>query len=264
MTLALIAGSGTLPVEVIQACYDLKLVVIGFEGQTSPDLHPEIVLFPLGSIGKILEHLHHHKIKEIIFGGNLRRPSWSELQLDKTGTQWLKKLGWRALKGDNDLLAGILDLLHQEGFTILKPSDVLNNLLAPSGCLTALQPNKQDKADIERGISILKTLSPHDVGQAIIIQQGLVLGIEAIEGTAELIQRCGALRRPGKGGVLVKIAKSGQDQRIDLPTIGPDTIDQISQAGFKGIAISAGSTQILQSDALIKKADELELFVISL
>ena len=264
MTLALIAGSGTLPAEILQACRHRSLVVIGFEGQTSPDLHPEIALFPLGSIGKILDYLRQNGIEELIFAGALRRPSWSELHLDKIGTQWMKKLGWRALKGDNDLLSGILDLLQQEGFTILKPSDILTDLLAPSGCLTVTQPSEQDWADIERGVSILKILSPYDIGQSIVIQQGLVLGVEAIEGTANLIQRCSSLKRPEEGGVLIKIAKIGQDQRIDLPTIGPNTVDQISKAGLKGISVSAGSTQILDSAIVIEKANALGIFVVGI
>ncbi|RZI45272.1 LpxI family protein [Candidatus Finniella inopinata] len=262
MTLALIAGSGNLPVEILISCRDRNLVVVGFEGQTTPDLHPEMVLFPLGSIGKVLEYLREQEVTDIIFGGALRRPSWSELQLDKTGTQWLKKLGWKALKGDNDLLSGILDLLKHEGFNILKPSDVLDDLLAASGCLTIVQPNEQDLADIGRGADILKVLSLNDIGQSIVVQQGLVLGVEAIEGTAALIQRCDLLKRQGGGGVLVKIAKINQDQRIDLPTIGRETINQISQAGFAGIAVSAGTTQILDFHTVIKQANDLGVFVV--
>ena len=262
MTLALIAGSGDLPVEILNACQGRNLVVVGFEGQTSPELHPEMVLFPLGSIGRVLEYLRQQEVTDIIFGGALRRPSWSELQLDKTGTQWLKKLGWKALKGDNDLLSGILDLLKQEGFNILKPSDVLDDLLAGSGCLTRAQPNEQDWADIERGTDILKVLSPYDIGQSIVVQQGVVLGVEAIEGTATLIQRCGLLKRPGGGGVLVKMAKIHQDQRIDLPTIGAETILQVNGAGLKGIAVSASTTQILDFQTVVKQANDLDVFVV--
>jgi DUF1009 family protein len=264
MTLALIAGNGKLPFDIIQACQDKHLVIIGFEGQTDPSLSSHMVLFPLGSIGKILNYLHQQQVKDIIFGGSLRRPGWSELQLDKTGAIWLKKLGWQALKGDNDLLTGIIGLLQQEGFNILKPSEVLKDLLAAVGCLTKIQPNSQDRADIQRGVEILKALSSYDIGQAIVVQQGLVLGIEAIEGTKSLIQRCGDLKRAGQGGTLIKIAKTEQDQRIDLPTVGVNTLKQLKAVEIAGLAVSAGTTQILDISSFIELANRLGLFVIGL
>lgn len=262
--LALIAGSGDLPFEILQACQGKPLVVIGFEGQTDPSLSSDIALFSLGSIGKILSYLHQHQVKNIIFGGSLRRPGWSELQLDKTGALWLKKLGWRALRGDNDLLAGIMNLLEQEGFTILKPNDVMGDLLAPAGCLTKLQPTLQDWEDIERGGKILKTLSPYDIGQAAVVQQGLILGIEAIEGTEKLINRSGQLKRAGEGGTLIKFAKTGQDQRVDLPTVGPDTLKQLKEAGLVGLAVSAATTQIIDMSSFIEMANQLGLFVVGI
>jgi DUF1009 family protein len=264
MTLALIAGGGKLPFDIVQACRNKQLVIIGFEGQTDPSLSSQMVLFPLGSIGRILGYLNQHQIKDIIFAGSLRRPSWSELQLDKIGALWLKKLGWRALKGDNELLAGILDLLQQEGFNILQPSEIMKDLLVIAGCLTKVHPTSQDWLDIRRGIVILNTLSSSDIGQAIIVQQGLVLGIEAIEGTESLIQRCGGLKRAGEGGTLIKIAKIAQDQRIDLPTVGVDTLKQLKQAGLVGLAVSAGTTQILDRGPFIKLANQLGLFVTGL
>lgn len=262
MTLALIAGSGHLPLQIIQSCLDTKkpLLVIGFEGQTilEKDSYTE---FSLGSIGKILEHLKAHNIKEIVFAGGIRRPAWSELDLDWVGMKWFKTLGFKALKGDDDLLSGILDLLKQEGFKIIKPSDLLEGLMPTTGVLTTTLPSKNDWADIERGLVILNCLSSADVGQAVVVQQGLVLGIEAIEGTKVLIERCSNLKR-SSGGVLVKTAKTQQSQEVDLPTIGPDTIRQIKAAGFAGIALGAGNTQIIDYDKTIKLANEFNLFIV--
>ena len=262
MALALIAGSGNLPLQIIQSCVNKgkPLLVIGFEGQTTLEKNA-YTEFSLGAIGKILEHLKTNNIQEIVFAGGIRRPAWSELDLDWVGMKWFKTLGFKALKGDNDLLSGILDLLKQEGFNIIKPGDLLDNLMSTTGILTTTSPSESALADIERGLVILNSLSSADVGQAVIVQQGLVLGIEAIEGTAALIDRCSALKRSG-GGVLVKIAKTGQSQDVDLPTIGPDTIRQIKAAGFAGIALGARNTQIIDYDETIRLANEYNLFIV--
>ncbi len=264
MGIALIAGKGDLPRQIIQAFQEQPLYIVGFRGQTPVDLAPSLKLFPMGHIGAVLEYLHDNHVKKIVLAGALRRPSWSELSLDKTGAQWLKKLGWKALKGDNDILSGILNLLEGEGFEILKPSDILKTLMASGGCRTLLHPTKQDQQDIQRGVAVLQALSSHDVGQAIVVQQGMVLGIEAAEGTASLIKRCGDLKRHGGGGVLVKIAKTHQDQRVDLPTIGLETLYQLKEAGFLGVAVSTRTTQILQQDVVIEKANQLGLFIIGI
>lgn len=267
MTLALIAGSGNLPLEIIRSCQknNTYLIVIGFESQTHlNEMNVPYAQFSLGSIGKILAHFKKHNIKQIVFAGNIKRPSLKELQVDWIGAKWLQKLSLKAMKGDDALLSGILDLLQKEGFEILKPSDFLDNLILPAGTLTKISPTPDDYLDIDRGVQILKTLSPLDIGQSIIVQQGLVLGIEAIEGTKTLIQRCALLKREGSGGVLVKMAKTGQNKKIDLPTIGPETIEDLKKAGFVGIAAEANATQVIDYEQTIKLADEMGLFIVEI
>lgn len=265
MALALIAGNGNLPLEIIRSCQkrNIYLIVIGFESQIHlNEMNVPYAQFSIGSIGKILAHLKKHNIKQIVFAGNIKRPSLKELQVDWVGAKWLQKLSLKAMKGDDALLSAILKLLEKEGFEILKPSDFLDNLMLPVGTLTKALPTPEDYLDIERGAQILRTLSPLDVGQSVIVQQGLVLGIEAIEGTKALIERCGLLKRQGSGGVLVKMAKAGQNKKIDLPTIGPDTIQDLKKAGLVGIAAEANLTQVVDYEQTIKLADELGLFIV--
>ena len=267
MTLALIAGNGDLPLQIIKSCQkqNIYLIVIGFESQIHlNEMNVPYAQFSLGSIGKILDHLKKHNIKKIVFAGNIKRPSLKELQVDWVGAKWLKTLGIKALKGDDALLSGILELLQKEGFEILKPSDFLDNLMLPAGILTKVAPTPDDYLDIERGVQILKTLSPLDVGQSIVVQQGLVLGIEAIEGTKTLIERCASLKREGSGGVLVKMAKTTQNKKIDLPTIGPETIDGLKKAGFVGIAAEAKVTQVIDFEQTVKLANEMGLFIVEI
>jgi DUF1009 family protein len=162
------------------------------------------------------------------------------------------------------LLKAVTAELEGEGFHVVAAHDVFRDLLTPAGPLGGLTPDEQAEGDIARGMAVIRALGPLDVGQAVIVQQGLVLGIEAIEGTDALIERCGMLRRDGPGGVLVKMTKPTQDLRFDLPTIGVITVERCAAAGLRGIAIEAGKTIALDRDAIAAQADRLGLFVVGL
>jgi UDP-2,3-diacylglucosamine hydrolase len=119
-------------------------------------------------------------------------------------------------------------------------------------------------ADIVRGERIARALGALDVGQAVVVQQGLILGVEAIEGTDALLRRCAGLRREGPGGVLVKVEKPGQEQRADRPTIGPQTVTLAAMAGLRGIAVEAAATIVLDRDEVVAGADRAGLFVVGI
>jgi DUF1009 family protein len=123
-------------------------------------------------------------------------------------------------------------------------------------------PDEDARADIEHGIGVARALGALDIGQAVVVQQGLVLGVEAAEGTDELLRRCAGLRRDGPGGVLVKMAKPGQERRADLPTIGPQTLTLAAAAGLRGIAAEAAMTLVIDRAELVRAADEAGLFVV--
>jgi len=140
--------------------------------------------------------------------------------------------------------------------------DVVSDLLAPQGLLGAIAPEAEAKADIALGIEVALGLGALDVGQAVVVQQGLVLGVEAAEGTDALIERCAGLRRSGFGGVLVKVKKPGQERRADLPTIGVSTVTAVAAAGLGGIAVEAGGTLVMDRVAMAAAADRAGVFVI--
>jgi DUF1009 family protein len=263
--LALLAGSGQLPYQVIAACQAINkpFVIIAFTGQTDPELvvgHPHYWTH-LGAVGDIVGQLHGHGVKEIVMVGHIRRPAFSEIRLDGLGVRWLGRMGWQAF-GDDGVLSSITRLLEEEGFSVIGATSLIDGLLCPPGVLGNHHPCERDYQDIARGIEVIKALGTVDVGQAAVIQQGLVLGVEAIEGTAKLLERCGSLRRTGPGGVLVKIAKPGQSHRVDLPTIGTETINQTHQANLVGIAVQTGATQILDRENVIKEANRHGLFIV--
>ncbi|MHA1558472.1 MAG: LpxI family protein [Alphaproteobacteria bacterium] len=270
MSLAVFAGKGDLPKHIIESCYRSKksVVVVGFEGQTTGSLVENFKIpfkmFPIGKIGGILSFLKKHCVKEIVLAGALDRPNFKELTIDRIGLNWMMRLGGKLFKGDNSLLTSIVSLLEKEGFKILSPSDVLGGILAARGFLTEKKPTRDDLCDIRYGIKILDTLSKFDIGQSVIVENGVVLGIEAIEGTERLIKRCAPLKRQKKGGVLIKMAKKGQSDKVDLPTIGLNTIDQVTESGLFGIAIGAGSTQIIDYNNTLKKAERNNIFIVSI
>ena len=140
----------------------------------------------------------------------------------------------------------------------------MTDMAARSGLYGSVEPDAQARQDIERGAEVAKALGALDVGQSVVVQQGLVLGVEAIEGTDKLLARVKDLRREGVGGVLVKLAKPQQEKRADLPTIGPRTIKEAADAGLRGIAFEEGGALIVDEEECCRLADRQGLFLLGL
>lgn len=265
--IALLAGKGNLPRTLLHVFQKQKrpFVILAFKGQTETNLVKNLphIWLHFGEAGKALRYFKENHIQEIVMAGAISRPTMSEIRPDWEGVKWLAKIGSKAL-GDDNLLKLIIGMIEEKGYKILGPDDILADLLAPTGILTSIEPDEQAWRDIGRGVEILVALSPVDVGQAVVIQEGLILGIEAIEGTDALIERAGALHRPGLGGVLIKTAKHHQENRADLPTIGLETIHKVLTAGLRGIAIEAGRTLFLNREESLKFAQEKGLFIVGL
>jgi UDP-2,3-diacylglucosamine hydrolase len=260
--IGIIAGSGALFSLVLAEAITQQLhpVIVSFNDFPPQSKFPHLQT-SLGKIGEILEFFKTHNIKHLVFAGKVPRPSLTSLGFDATGIKWMQKLGIKAFAGDDALLKGITELLSGEGFQIISPKDFLPTLVLKSGTYTTAQPNQVDNQDIERGLNVLKTLACADVGQACIVHEGLVLGVEAIEGTQNLIERCLNLKRTTNGGVLIKIAKQNQTTLVDLPTIGIETITAMQNCHLNGIAISANTTQVLDFKSVINLCNQHNLFL---
>jgi DUF1009 family protein len=193
--------------------------------------------------------------------GKVKRPSFSALRPDRMGTKLLARMGGAFFSGDDALLKAIVSFMEEEGFIVVGSDEVLGGLIAPVGILGKIHPDQRARDDIAQGLKILKVLGELDIGQAVIVEQGYVLGVEAAEGTDTLIERCGLLRRNDKSGVLIKAHKPQQETRVDLPAIGPETIEKVHSCGFAGIAVEAGGSLIIDKENVIKKADELGIFL---
>lgn len=266
--LGIIAGGRDLPRELIERCRAIGRphFVLAFKGQTDPDTVKDTdhAWVHVGAVGQALKHLRQAGVEDLVMVGPLRRPSWSELRPDAKGALWVARLT-RLGFGDDSLLRIITQELEKEGFNVVGVDSLMgDDFLAPLGVMGTVEPDAIARQDVKRGVEVALALGKVDVGQAVIIQQGMVLGVEALEGTDGLIERCKALARPGAGGILVKIAKPGQERRVDLPTIGPETVESAIQAGLRGIAIEAGSVQILYRKLMLEKANQAGIFILGI
>jgi DUF1009 family protein len=265
--LGIIAGAGELPLRAVEACRAVgrPVFVLALEGAASPATVESVphAWIRLGAAGQGLRLLKENGVEELVMIGGVRRPSLFALRPDWRTARFFARIGYRAL-GDDGLLRAVIRELESEGFRVVGADTVLGDALATEGPLGALRPDVQAESDIGRGLEVARALGALDVGQAAVVQQGIVLGVEAAEGTDALLARCGPLRRDGPGGVLVKVAKPGQDRRADLPTIGPATVAAAAAAGLRGIAVEAGATLVADRTAVVAAADRVGLFVVGI
>lgn len=266
--LGIIAGGGNAPRQLIDACREKgrNVFVICLKGHADENVAEGFpcAWISLGEVGLLKQVIAEQQIKEIVMLGRVRRPSLAELKPDAFTLKLLTKIGFN-MAGDDQLLTSIGKAIESEtGVKIIGAHEVFSDILTPEGILTNASPDKAAWKDIERGREIAKQLGALDVGQAVIVQQGIVLGVEAVEGTDALIARSADLRREGPGGVLIKMSKPQQNRRVDLPTIGLETIDAAHAAGLRGIAVESGRSIFVERQKTLEKANELGLFIIGL
>lgn len=264
--LGIIAGKGALPQRIAESCRARgePFFVLAFEGETDPVFLASVehAFIRHGAVGQTLELLTSRGIDCLVLAGRIERPKLRDLKPDAKGAQLLGRLGKALFAGDDRLLSTITSFFEEEGFTILRVEEVLQEGAAPHGVMGAHQPDAQAMEDITLGMKVAKSIGALDIGQAVIVQHGYVLGVEAVEGTDALITRCATLKQTDTGGVLVKMAKPQQDERVDLPAIGMETVRMMAAAGFKGIAVEAGHALVIDRAAAIAEADARGIFII--
>ncbi len=267
MRTGVIAAGGPFPLKVAEAAAKRGGVFVvclrGFCDAADYAHLPHMEERP-GAAGAIIARLRAEGVMRLAMAGQAKRPSMLGLWPDAWARAALAKLGPAVLKGDDSFLRGIVRLLEEEGFEVVSPQSLLEDAMAPAGLLAGPAPDDAARADIARGMAVLHALAAQDVGQAVVVQQGLVLGIEAIEGTDALLARAGALRREGPGGVLVKLPKQGQEMRVDAPAIGPRTVENAAAAGLRGIAVAAGGTILAGREEALQKARAAGIFILGL
>jgi len=263
--LGIIAGGGVLPGQLVAACkaegrpYYL-LGLTGFADATALGREPDSWI-RLGEAGKAFEVLRAANVGAVVMAGTVRRPSLAELRPDARTAAFFARIAGRAL-GDDGLLRAVIAEVEREGFTVVGPDDILQALIAKVGALGRHQPDAAAETDIAVGTKAALSLGRQDIGQAVVVRDGTVIGMEDQTGTAALMARCVTLKPSTPSGVLVKMKKPQQERRIDLPAIGPETVQQAVAAGVKGIAIEAGGGLILDADEVAAAADAAGIFVV--
>lgn len=255
---AVIAGSGLLPGILVRAV-DPPPMVLALEGNLPDGMTPDCV-FRLETLGTVLQDLQRDGISEVCFAGGITRPVLDPTHLD-AATLPLVPLFQSALqKGDDGALRAVIEIFESSGFRIRGAHEICPELTCAAGVPSQIQPTEEQKADAARGQEITGYLSAADVGQACVIYRRQAIAIEGAFGTDWMLA---SLRhRPdGTGGVLYKAPKAGQDLRVDMPAIGPDTVGAVQAAGLSGIVIEADRVLILDKPEVISRCDAAGLFL---
>lgn len=260
--IGIIAGNGLLPISLANSfikqggqCY-----IAALEGEANPVLYKDFThqFFKIGMVKPIIEYFRKYDVKNIILAGGVNRPNLRSIKVDLMGSRLLARILKQKFLGDDKLLSIVTDFLEEKGFRVVSSYEILRT---NNDVMTIAVPSRIDNTDIELGIKLLDSIGYLDVGQSVIVDNGYIIGIEAAEGTDNLIERCSYLRKNSTGGVLIKMMKKGQDTRIDIPTIGAKTISNLANYGYKGLAIQKDKVIILEIERSIGLANECGLFI---
>jgi UDP-2,3-diacylglucosamine hydrolase len=252
--LGIIAGGGALPGLLVAACQSSgrPYYVLGLTGFADSIADSWI---KLGEAGKGFDALRAAGVAEVVMAGAVKRPKLSELKTDLKGAAMLARIAGRAALGDDNLLTAVVAEVESEGFKVVGADSILAGLLAPAGVLGRHAPDESARNDIAVGFAAAKALGKADVGQAVVVKEGEVIASEGADGTDAML---GSVT----GGVLVKVKKPQQERRVDLPTVGPNTVRNAIAAGLRGVAVETGHTFTLDRSRMIAVADEAGLFIV--
>lgn len=263
--LGILAGGGRVPEELAIAARDRgwPVHVVAIDGEADAAFPG----FPLtrvnwGQIGRMIRAFKENGVSHLAIVGRVTRPDLTRLKPDFG----LVKAIFHILKivaagGDDGVLRKVVRFFEGHGFTVIGPADIASHLTASEGVLSRNAPQPGDEADIALGMTILRILGPFDVGQSVAVRDGKVLAIEGAEGTDRMLERIAGAQDGPSGGVLVKHAKPNQDLRVDMPVIGPDTVNNTTRAGLSGIAVGAGKVLLTSRDGIIDRADQSGMFI---
>ena len=263
---AVIAGKGRFPLLVTQEAkrQGLQVIVMGLKGWADPELARHANVYEevqVGHLGRLIERLKFHGVRQAVMAGQV-----TKAVLDDTGVVFdaltlaiLATVKDRSVPG---LLGAVAERLAKDGITLLDSSSFLTANLCPAGPLTRRRPTAEETRDIAVGAEAARRIASLDVGQTVLVKDGVVIAVEAVEGTNAAIRRAHAMRGPGF--VVVKMAAPAHDRRFDLPVIGLDTIDTVVETGGRCVAMEQGVVLILDKDAVIQAADTAKLCLIGI
>lgn len=267
---AIIAGNGLLPFAVADALREQgkSPFLVLLRGEADERLyqfdHCEISIV---EFARLIRSLKAAGIRNIVLAGGVKcRPRLRDLRLDGPTLRALPRIFLALGRGDDALLRAFISLMEGYGFHVIGAHEVVPGLLAPKGVvLTGKRSDRHEQRNIALAAEAARRLGELDVGQGAVAVGGRVVALEGAEGTDSMLERVSRLRREGriprKGGVLVKVMKPHQEERADLPAIGPQTVENAHRAGLCGIVVEAGYSFILNMEQVIKTADHHGMFI---
>ena len=262
--LGIIAGLGDLPVNIAQEMHRTGRSV--YIVRLADFDEPRLAEFPgevvgMGEIGKQLRLLKKAGCVDVVFAGAVKRPDFAKLKFDMRGARLLPKIISGARKGDDALLRVMVDAFESDGLKVVGADEIIGNLTSKIGLIAGHKPSENNIADMRHAALIATQIGALDIGQGCVVKDGLVLAVEAQEGTDEMLRRVAGLPSEIRGGVLVKRPKPMQERRVDLPTIGVSTLELAIKAGLDGVGVEAEGALIIDKPAITTLANELGLFI---
>jgi len=271
--IAILCAGGALPFAVVEAmrAAGRPFIVVAIEGIADPELSRlDATWLALGQLGKLFALLRRESCAGVVLVGAMNRPTLGSMRIDAIGWTYLFDFLRNVRLGDDAMLRRMMRWFELQGFPVLGVADVAPELVAPEGRLGKVAPPAKAVTAAIRGFACLDALSPFDVGQAVVAFGQRIVAIEGAEGTDAMLARVAEIRREGRlprggqDGVLLKAAKVGQSLRVDMPVIGPLTIERAAGAGLAGVIIEAHRVLLLESASVLAAADKAGLFLFGL
>lgn len=263
-SIGIIAGRGQFPLLVAREARAMgkRVVICGFHGHTSAELEEvadAFMLIHLGQFGKLLSFFGEHGVRNVCFAGAINKPKALDLRPDLRAARVLFRLRG---KGDDALLRAVIEELESDGLCVSQAAKLVPSLRAPEGVLTKREPTEEEWEDIHYGWPIARIIGQLDIGQCLVVKRGIVMAVEGPEGTDATLRRGGMLG--GAGCVAIKLVKPGQDERIDLPALGLDTINTLAEHGYTCLAFEAYKTLFFDREASLAQAEKHGITLVAL
>jgi DUF1009 family protein len=263
-TIGIIAGSGQFPNLVAEGARsrNLDVAICGFHGHTDPSLENTANVFTLvhlGQFSKLIRFFKKHHVRRICFAGAINKPKALQIRPDWRAARILMRM---RNKGDDALLRAAAEEFASEGLLVVQPAEFAPGLLAPEGVLSTREPTGDEWMDIRFGWPIARSMGRFDIGQCLVVRQGMVMAVECLEGTDATLARGAQLGGPGC--MAIKVVKPGQDERMDLPSIGTTTMEILIANKFSGLALQASKTLFFDREKALAMADAAKLCIVAL
>jgi len=237
-----------------------KYVIIDLSKKKFFRKNPHSQSFSIGQFGKIFKFLSENKCKKVLFAGKINKPKFSSLKVDFKGFYYLPTIIKAAKLGDAAILKAVIKILVKEKIKVLNSNAYNPELTLSKGCYTKLKPNTKDMVSVNMGIKSLSVLNPHNHVQGLVVRNSFIITKEKIHGTKKMLQAIN--KEKNSHGILIKFPKKNQDLRIDLPTIGFDTLKDCKKSGVKGIVLKSKQNIFLDKSKSIKYANKNKIFII--